>query len=211
MTNKELVIKWINSLTIYEKDYETLNMLLNTNDRFFVRAMTELAKGNLHLSDFETLIGGYSYDEKLKEGFELTKKMNSDLELILAANDAVNSFNENLNKSIYENLLVSSQKEELIEDVIDEDIYNFFKYTPESSFLYRKHKQKLLDFYNSGPTEGIDKNFLFQYIGVPIIPINYNYVILTEDDKKFALSKGISLGEMKKIKSLSYYYRGKGE
>lgn len=211
MTNKELVIKWINNLTIYEKDYDTLNMLLKTNDRFFVRAMTEIAKGNLHLSDFETLIGGYSYDEKLRENFELTEKMKSDLELVLAANDAVTSFDENLNKSIYENLLVSSLKEELIEEVIDEDIYNFFKYTPESSFLYRIHKQKLLDLYNAGPTEGIDKNFLYQYTGVPIIPINYNDVILTEDDKKFALSKGISLGEMKKIKSLSYYYRGKGD
>ena len=78
-------------------------------------------------------------------------------------------------------------------------------------FLYRIHKQKLLDLYNAGPTEGIDKNFLYQYTGVPIIPINYNDVILTEDDKKFALSKGISLGEMKKIKSLSYYYRKRWE
>jgi hypothetical protein len=185
-------------------------MLLNTNDKFFVRAMTEIAKGNLRLSDFETLIGGYSYDEKLEEGFKLSKKMKEDLDLILSANDALTTFNESLNKSIYENLLVSSMKEELIEEVIDEDIYNFFKYTPESSMLYRIHKQKLLDLYNKGPEAGLDKNFLYQYIGVPIIPINYNDVVLTESDKEFALSKGMSFSEMKKIKSLSYYYRGKG-
>lgn len=210
MTDKELIIKWINNLTLYEKDYDILNMLLNTNDKFFVRIMTEIAKGNLRLSDFETLIGGYSYDEKIKSGFELSKKMREDLDLILAANDALVVFDEKLNNSIYSNLLVSSEKTDLIEEVIDEDIYNFFKYTPESAILYRMHKQKLLELYNNGPEDGIDRNFLYQYIGVPIVPINYNDVILTEDDKRFALSKGISLNEMKKIKSLSYYYRGKG-
>ena len=46
---------------------------------------------------------------------------------------------------------------------------------------------------------------------VPIIPINYKDVILTEDDKLWALSKGIDISEAKKIKSLSYYYRGRGE
>ena len=38
--------------------------------------------------------------KKLRENFELTEKMKSDLELVLAANDAVTSFDENLNKSI---------------------------------------------------------------------------------------------------------------
>jgi hypothetical protein len=173
--------------------------------------MTELAKGNLRLSDFETVIGGPSYDKKVEEGFVLAEKMRKDLEMILSANDALTSFDEKLNKSIYENLLVSSLHTDIIDEVVDEDIYNFFKHTPESSVLYRIHKQKLLDLYNSGPEEGIDKNFLYQYVGVPIVPINYNDVLLTEDDKKFALSKGITLDEMKKIKSLSYYYRTRGE
>ena len=205
MTNKQQIIKWIENQTIYEKDYDVLNMLLNTNDSFFVRVMAEIAKGNLRLSDFETLVGGYSYDKKLKEGFDISEKMQNDLDFILNASDAINTFNESLNKAIYENLLVSSLEEDLIEEVKDEDIYNFFKYTPESGMLYRIHKQKLLEQFNSGV---IDKNFLTKYVGVPIIPINYNDIALTEDDKIFALTKGISIEEAKKIKSLSYYYRG---
>ena len=143
MTDKELIIKRINNLSLYEKEYDILNMLLNTNDRFFVRVMTEVAKGNLRLRYFETLIGGPSYDNKLEERFILSEKIRKDLDLILAANDALTSFDEKLNKSIYENLLVSSenvQATDWIEEVIDEDIYNFFKYTPESSMLYRIHK-----------------------------------------------------------------------
>jgi hypothetical protein len=207
MTDKELIIKWIENITLYEKDYDTLNMLLNTNDKFFVRVMTEIAKGNLYLSDFETLIGGPSYDSKLRENFMLNEKMQEDLNLILSSNDAINGYNEAINKAINENLLVSPNNTDLVEEVMEEDIYNFFKHTPESSLLYRLHKQKLLDQYNSGV---IDSGFLNKYIGVPIIPINYNDIVLTEDDKLFALSKGISLSEAKKIKSLSYYYRGRG-
>ena len=207
MTDKELIIKWIETRTLYEKDYDTLNMLLNTNDKFFVRVMTEIAKGNLQLSDFETVIGGPSYDKRMEENFILSEKMQKDLELILGANDAINRFDAVLNKAIYENLLVSSENVELVEEVLDDDIYNFFKYTPESSILFREHKAKLLQQYNSGV---FDRGFLNRYIGVPIIPINYNDVVLTESDRLFALSKGISLNEVKKIKSLSYYYRSKG-
>ena len=208
MTDKELIINWINNKTLYEKDYDTLNMLLNTNDRFFIRVMTEIAKGNLQLSDFETLIGGPSYDKRVEENFILSEKLQKDLELILESNDAINNFNSKLDIAIHENLLVSSDRIELIEEVVDEDIYNFFKHTPEASLLFRVHKQKLLDQYNSG---NIDRGFLNRYINVPIIPINYNDIILTEDDKLFALSKGLTIPEVKKIKSLSYYYRGKGE
>lgn len=207
MTDKELIIKWINNKTLYEKDYDTLNMLMNTNDRFFVRAMTEIAKGNLQLSDFETVIGGISYDKVVEEKFVVSMAMQEGLDLILAANDAVNNVDEELNKEIYENLIVSTDKADLFEELVDEDIYNFFKYTPEASLLYRIHKDKLLEQYNSGI---IDKGFLNLYIGIPVIPINYNNVILNEDDKLFALSKGMSIEEIKKIKSLSYYYRGKG-
>jgi len=206
MTDKELIIKYVENLTLYEKDYDTLNLLLQTNDRFFVRVMTEIAKGNLQLSDFETVLGGPSYDKRVEENFVLSKKIQEDLNLILAANDAVNNYDERLDRSIYENLLVGSDQVELIEEVQDEDIYNFFKHTPESSMLYRKHKANLLSLYNSGY---VQPSFLNVYLGVPIIPINYNYVILTEDDKQFALSKGISLNEVKKIKSLNYYYRTK--
>lgn len=206
MTDKQMIIKWINNKTLYEKDYDTLNVLLHTNNRFFVRVMTEIAKGNLQLSDFETVIGGPSYDSRLKENFVLSEKMQKDLELVLSANDAINGFNEGLNKSIYENLLVESDKTALIEEVEEDDIYNFFKYTPEASLMYRVHKEKMLAQYNNG---FIDTGFLNLYIGIPIIPINYNDVILTEDDKLFALTKGITIDEVKKIKSLNYYYRSK--
>jgi hypothetical protein len=208
MTDKQLILKYIENITMYEKDYDTLNMLYNTNDRFFVRVMTEIAKGNLLLSDFESLIGGPSYDTVIEDKFILSAKVQEDLNMILEANDAVTSFDEGLNKSIYENLLVSTGREALMEEVQDEEVYNFFKHTPESSLLFRIHKEKLLAQYNSG---NVSPFFLNAYIGVPIIPINYNDVILTEDDKLFALSKGIDINEAKKIKSLSYYYRGKGE
>ena len=207
MTDKELIIKYINNTTLYEKDYDTLNMLYNTNNRFFVRVMTEIAKGNLYLSDFETLIGGPSYDSRIKSKFILSEKIQEDLDLILNANDAVTSFDQGLNTSIYENLIVSSGATALIEEVEDEEIYDFFKHTPESGLLFRIHKEKLLTQYVNG---NVSPSLLNAYISVPIIPINYRDIILTEDDKLFGLSKGITMDEVKKIKSLSHYYRGKG-
>jgi hypothetical protein len=208
VTDKERIINWVNSLTLYEKDYDTLLMLLQTNDRFFVRVMIELSKGNLILSDFETVIGGPAYDSIVESNFVVSKKIQEDLELILGANDAIGWTNTELNKSIYEGLLVSPDKTELIEEVRDDELYDFFKNTPEASLLFRLHKDKMINLFNNGD---VDADFLNLYVGIPVIPINYNDINLTEEDKLFALSKGISINEMKKIKSLSYYYKSKGE
>lgn len=208
MRDKERIIKWIESIPMYSKDYDILNLLLNyTNDRFFVRIMTELAKGNILLSDFETVLGGPSYDINLLTSFERRDKIAADLELILNANDAINVSNPDLNTSIYENFIVNATETDIVEEVEEEELYNFFK-QPSSNLLYRIHKDKLLELFNNNT---IDKNFLNLYVGVPIIPINYNDVILTETDKQFGLSKGLSMEEVKKIKSLSLYYRVRGD
>jgi len=208
MTDKERIINWVNNLTLYEKDYDTLLMLLQTNDKFFVRVMIELSKGNLILSDFETVIGGPAYDKIVENNFVINKKIQEDLEMILGANDALSGDNVELNKSIYEGLLVSPDKVELAEEVRDEILYDFFKNTPEANVLFRLHKDKLMDLFNKGT---VDADFLSFYVGIPVIPINYTDIELTEEDKRFALSKKITLDEVKKIKSLSYYYKSKGE
>ena len=209
MTDKELIIKWIENTPIYEKDYDTLNMLLNTtNNKFFVRVMTEIAKGNLLLSDFETVMGGPSYDRIVEDKFIALKKTEEDIKLILGANDAINKLAPTLNKEIYSNLILSPEHKEIYDEVSEEEIYDFFKHTPESSTLFRIHKSILLDKFNKGI---IDGKFLNRYIDIPIIPINYNDIKLSSDDIYFALSKGITLDEVKKIKSLNYYYRSKAK
>jgi len=209
MTNKQLIVKWVRNIPMYEKNYDVLNMLLNnTNDRFFVRIMTELAKGNLELSDFETILGGPGYDDVLLEQFKRRDAIRADLELLLNANDAFNVYDEDLITSINENLFVNSNETNIVEEVKDEEIYNFFKNNPASSLLYRKHMNILLKQFN---TRIIDRNFLNRYIGVPVIPINYNNIILTKEDKQSALRKGITIDEVKKLKSLSYYYRVRGD
>lgn len=205
---KDNIIQWIDNLVLYEKDYDTLNILMNTNDRFFIRVMTELSKGNLMLTDFETVLGGISFDEYNKNKFELMKTMEEDLNLILEANMIMNSNDNELYNQVHKNLMVSGERFDLIEEVEQEELYDFFKNTPQSSLLYREHKNILLKLFNENK---ISSDFLNKYSGIPIIPINYKHIVLTEEDKKFALSKGISLDEVKKIKSLSYYYRVKGD
>lgn len=211
MTTKERIFKWIDDLVVYEFDYEILVKLINTNDKFFVRIMTELAEGNLLLDDFETLIGGVSFDKIVQDKFIQQQSIEEDLNLILTANDFINDEGA-INKEIAENFLLDlntivNPDKTLLEEVTEEEIYSFFKNTPESSILSRINKDILLEQYYNG---NIDKNFLNRYIGLPIVPINYNNIVLTEEDKQFALRKGISLNEVKKMKSLRYYYKAKG-
>lgn len=211
MTTKERIFKWIDDLVVYEFDYEILVKLINTNDKFFVRIMTELAEGNLLLDDFETLIGGESFDKIVQDKFIQQQSIEEYLNLILTANDFINDQGA-INKEIAENFLLDlntivNPDRTLLEEVTEEEIYSYFKNTPESSILSRINKDILLEQYYIG---NIDKNFLNRYIGLPIVPIDYNNIILTEEDKQFALRKGISLNEVKKMKSLRYYYKAKG-
>lgn len=211
MTTKERIFKWIDDLVVYEFDYEILVKLINTNDKFFVRIMTELAEGNLLLDDFETLIGGASFDKIVEDKFIQQQSIEEYLNLILTANDFINDEGA-INKEIAENFLLDlntivNPDRTLLEEVTEEEIYSYFKNTPESSILSRINKDILLEQYYNG---NIDKNFLNRYIGLPIVPINYNNIVLTEEDKQFALRKGISLNEVKKMKSLRYYYKAKG-
>ena len=211
MTTKERIFKWIDDLVVYEFDYEILVKLINSNDKFFVRIMTELAEGNLLLDDFETLIGGKSFDKIVEDKFIQQQSIEEYLNLILTANDFIHDDGK-INKEIAENFLLDlntivNPDRTLLEEVTEEEIYSFFKNTPESSILSRINKDILLEQYYNG---NIDKNFLNRYIGLPIVPINYNNIILTEEDKQFALRKGISLNEVKKMKSLRYYYKAKG-
>lgn len=211
MTTKERIFKWIDDLVVYEFDYEILVKLINSNDKFFVRIMTELAEGNLLLDDFETLIGGASFDKIVQDKFIQQQSIEEYLNLILTANDFISDQGA-INKEIAENFLLDlntivNPDRTLLEEVTEEEIYSYFKNTPESSILSRINKDILLEQYYNG---NIDKNFLNRYIGLPIVPINYNNIILTEEDKQFALRKGISLNEVKKMKSLRYYYKAKG-
>lgn len=211
MTTKERIFKWIDDLVVYEFDYEILVKLINSNDKFFVRIMTELAEGNLLLDDFETLIGGASFDKIVQDKFIQQQSIEEYLNLILTANDFINDQGA-INKEIAENFLLDlntivNPDRTLLEEVTEEEIYSYFKNTPESSILSRINKDILLEQYYNG---NIDKNFLNRYIGLPIVPINYNNIVLTEEDKQFALRKGISLNEVKKMKSLRYYYKAKG-
>jgi len=211
MTTKERIFKWIDDLVVYEFDYEILVKLINTNDKFFVRIMTELAEGNLLLDDFETLIGGPSFDKIVEDKFIQQQSIEEHLNLILTANDFISDEGA-INKEIAENFLLDlntivNPDRTLLEEVTEEEIYSYFKNTPESSILSRINKDILLEQYYNG---NIDKNFLNRYIDLPIVPIDYNNIILTEEDKQFALRKGISLNEVKKMKSLRYYYKAKG-
>lgn len=211
MTTKERIFKWIDDLVVYEFDYEILVKLINSNDKFFVRIMTELAEGNLLLDDFETLIGGKSFDKIVEDKFIQQQSIEEYLNLILTANDFISDQGA-INKEIAENFLLDlntivNPDRTLLEEVTEEEIYSYFKNTPESSILSRINKDILLEQYYNG---NIDKNFLNRYIGLPIVPINYNNIVLTEEDKQFALRKGISLNEVKKMKSLRYYYKAKG-
>lgn len=212
MNEKDIIIRWISNLVIYEKDYETLNLLLeNTNNEFFIRIMSELAHGNILIEDLEPILGGEAYDKYISDELLNVQDIEEQLMLILNANDVLSphELSDKYRKEIYENFIILNEdNEDIIEEVSSEEIYSFFNNVPESSYLHRINKEKIRKLYEDGI---INKNFLNIYLSVPIVPINYQNVILNNEEIKYAHSKDISINEMKKIKSLSLYYRSRGE
>lgn len=70
--SKNELIKAINEMTFYEKDYDTIVTLLNnTSEKLFTKIVEEVALGNLYWSDFDRMLENIGYSEALRTNLEL--------------------------------------------------------------------------------------------------------------------------------------------
>jgi len=212
--DKADLIKAIEEMIIYEKDYETLlQMMHNMDDRFFVKVIEEIILGNLYISDFERIFSDDSYSTMLRLNLENQEKMYNELLRLVQYRKDILGENYSISPSNMIALVkpTTGNSYELFYDTLSteltrECIYQMLKSLPNDNDIVSAAKLKIFKAIENGL---ISKEDLLLFSNSKIIPIDFQYQSLTESDMNFMIENNLSSDEIKKIKALSIFLRRK--
>lgn len=213
MTKSEILNK-IDSMILYEKDYDTIDKIMRTtSDKFFVKVLEEIFDGSLFLTDFENIFKDDSYSSIVTNNLEQQKKLREEVLRLLYFRknilgeeftvDAINTGLVNPGDVNVPDELRDLYNEEL-DDKRDAIISELFSSLPYDDDLTRASKLRLLNEYNQGR---MDIEDLFLFNRSYIIPIDYNHQVITKEDQDFMKIYNLTDNDMRKIKSLSNFIK----
>lgn len=191
---KEEILTSIDSMTIYKDDVEVIqNLLKYCNDTLFVKIMEEIFLGNLLFSDLKPIFNSPEYTNILEKSLSFQT-----------------AFSEYYKK--YSDLLTAKNLTNDLKLVnlmtIDRNIVFLEKKNQIYSILFSKTGNAMIEFYQNIALQDILNNpsnldNILLSVSDYIVPIDYNYIQLTEADTLFMKQEQISEEEMKKIKSVA--------
>lgn len=191
---KEEILASIGSMTIYKDDVEVIqNLLKYCNDTLFVKIMEEIFLGNLLFSDLKPIFNSPEYTNLLEKSLSFQT-----------------AFSEYYKK--YSDLLTAKNLTNDLKLVnlmtIDRNIVFLEKKNQIYSILFSKTGDAMTEFYQNIALQDILNNpsnldNILLSVSDYIVPIDYNYIQLTEADTLFMKQEQISEEEMKKIKSVA--------
>ena len=191
---KEEILASIDSMTIYKDDVEVIqNLLKYCNDTLFVKIMEEIFLGNLLFSDLKPIFNSSEYTNLLEKSLSFQT-----------------AFSEYYKK--YSDLLTAKNLTNDLKLVnlmtIDRNIVFLEKKNQIYSILFSKSGDAMTEFYQNVALQDILNNpsnldNILLSVSDYIVPIDYNYIQLTEADTLFMKQEQISEEEMKKIKSVA--------
>ena len=191
---KEEILASIDSMTIYKDDVEVIqNLLKYCNDTLFVKIMEEIFLGNLLFSDLKPIFNSPEYTNLLEKSLSFQT-----------------AFSEYYKK--YSDLLTAKNLTNDLKLVnlmtIDQNIVFLEKKNQIYSILFSKSGDAMTEFYQNVALQDILNNpsnldNILLSVSDYIVPIDYNYIQLTEADTLFMKQEQISEEEMKKIKSVA--------
>jgi len=163
---KEEMLKKVDDMTIYEKDFLVIkNLLANADSNFFVRVLEEVIEGNLYWSDFDRLLSETKYTETLEENIKIQSEMYNEIIKLSEFRKSLNNKNVKKSTNLYSEdasltnigLIPSSDNEEMrnfyIEERInarDNLIYSMLNYSPNDTEVTRACKDRLLNAIENG-------------------------------------------------------------
>lgn len=191
---KEEILASIDSMTIYKDDVEVIqNLLKYCNDTLFVKIMEEIFLSNLLFSDLKPIFNSPEYTNLLEKSLSFQT-----------------AFSEYYKK--YSDLLTAKNLTNDLKLVnlmtIDRNIVFLEKKNQIYSILFSKTGDAMTEFYQNVALQDILNNpsnldNILLSVSDYIVPIDYNYIQLTEADTLFMKQEQISEEEMKKIKSVA--------
>jgi len=213
MTKQEMLRK-IDELVIYEKDYDTIRFLLNnTTDEFFVKVIEEVLLGNLFFSDFERIFPSGTYETIIKQNLETQDKLRKEIERTIAFR---REFGENSNytidlKNTRLGVFLPDEGTDMYgfyqdekSNVINNQIYELLETIPTDNDVVRTVKFKIYQALEEGK---IDKEDFLLFAKDYIVPISFENQVLDKTDIDFMVQNNLTQEQVKKIKSLSLFIK----
>jgi hypothetical protein len=209
--NKEEILRRIDDMVIYEKDYPVLlNLLENTDDNFFVKVLEEIFNSNLFITDFEVIFSDRQYVETLRNNIEQQEALKQEIERLVDYRKNILGETAYSNNPLTTNLGIEKSStnnpfyNEISTDVRQDLIYQMFS----TSNIEASARYKILEAINT-PGSGITESDLLLFKNDYIVPIDPRYQLLTAVDIDFMIKNNLNEDQMKKIKALSVFMKRK--
>jgi hypothetical protein len=212
MTKQE-IIKAVQDLPIYEKDYNTILFLMNNLEpKLFVKIIEEIVEGNLFISDFERIFSDEAYSDMLKNNLEKQAELDAKMKKLInfrktILNDETFTLDPKTNFIGIRRVNKETDPgyefyEEERQRVRDNLISELFYTMSNDSDIVRAVKLRLyrLILMNQSAYSPDD---LLIFAKSYIIPLSIEEETLDKFDYEFMFSNGITELEMKKVKVLS--------
>lgn len=212
MTKNEM-LRAVDALDIYERDYETLVQLMdNLSDDLFVKIIEEILEGNLFFSDFERLFADESYASTLKNNFEAQDKLKKELDRTLAFRRLTQGQSFSIDPTTTrigitvpaEGTDMRTFYDQVKTEVTQDQIYSLFETIENDDPVVRASKLRVYNAFQSG--EISEEDFLL-FARDFILPIAIEHQILDKSDLRFMADNNLSEEKVKKLKALSYFFR----
>ena len=211
---KNSLIDYVNNMTLYDgQDYEILkSMILNMEPTLFVKILEEIKNNHLSLKDFYRIFESSNYGNTIANSLENQANLYDEYTLLInqlldyqiiqegdRLDNLVTFATVDINDKKY-----SVAEVEKIQQIFElyikdtEDPYKeFFKDKVFSDFLKEIRGEKV--------TVSALNDILLSMQDY-LVPVDYRYITLTDDDKNYAYENEISTDQMKKLKSMYAYY-----
>lgn len=205
---KQELIDFIDMLNITNSNYDDiLELVLNSDDAFFVKVIEEIKDGNLTFNDFKRT---FSFDGILDSSIEKQAKLYKEHKLLserLLEAEQLQLFDKlKYLVTIYQNkegnnVIYSAEEIEKENKLIS------MLTTDSGNLLESLYKNKLLnDLLSASDAERskLVDSMLFS-LDDYLVPVDFNHIELTDMDLKFARENNMTDDEMRKMKSFSAY------
>ena len=211
---KNKLIDFVANMNLYDgKDYEILkSMLLVMEPTLFVKIIEEMKDNNLSLKDFYRLFESTNYGETIANSLENQANLYDEYTRLISLllDYHIIEEGDKLNNLVTFATVIVNNKKYSVAEV--EKIQKIFElYIKDTNDQYKEFfKDKIFsDFLKEiqGTTVNVSAldNILLSMQDY-LVPVDYRYIELTDDDKNYAYNNKLTTDQMKKLKSMYAYY-----
>lgn len=211
---KEDLLRAVDRMAVYEKDYEAIRAMMSIgDDKFFVKAIEEIVSGNLLFTDLYRLFADQRYSQALERNLESQENLKKEIERTIAFRREFGPDPEfsidpettgigvtvqadgSTTKAFYDE---SEQRERssIIHDLLSAD--------QSDDPVTRQTKLAMYSAFQAG---SITEDDLLLFARDYIVPLSYENQVLNGSDLSFMVENNLTQDQMRKIKALSAFLR----